>query len=585
MANVGFASLCLALGLGSILSFVRLHWLTKKQTWLVYQGLLFSLSLSFFVLITGFILNDFSMSSVAEHSHSQQSLLYKIAAVWSHHEGSFLFLSWLMSFLPLCDLRRWLSFTDKQTKEYFRIMGRILTLWIGYSVIFASPFREVFEISSPGGLNPLLQDQMVIIHPPILYVGYALTFYLLGLGLLGRQNLHTIALLSFGFLSMGITLGSYWAFTELGWGGWWFWDPVETLSLLPWLVTGALLHRLKGSKMFSFLPLLPALSVLLGFVVIRSGAVQSVHSFAFDEQRGYSLLFLIIGFGAMTLTARSQVLRQAPFTKDIFQKIAFWGFIVCSFILLLGSLTPPIFSFVQSKNIELSRHFFDTLSTFIGIGILISLILFEGKPFWRKKNIIGLLVFVLCGATSLLWTLPSGSIPQNLILSLSCALIILCFWKFCQVPHFRLWVHSGIAIAALGMALETQGRLESSVVLKQGETAEIHHPWNLTFQNLTPLKTALYEGARAKISLNNQNTQAQKTFLPERRRYFSQNLLTSESGQKFSFPHAFLVHMGDKTSDHAWFFEFSYHPWVFLIWIGGTLIFIGSILVAIKHET
>ena len=384
---IGFALLLLVFSICIFLPVFN-FWSLRKTSHLDYLNKisLFLIGTAFFCaafsqlsLIYSFLISDYSVSNVYNNSHHLKPFIYKISGSWGNHEGSMLLLISILSGYSFAF--QLFSKIDSKTKLVITSsQSAIIALLAAFTAFTSNPFERIFPTPTEGlGLNPLLQDIGLALHPPMLYTGYigfSLIFSFAIAGLLVErvdqkfaQFLKSWLFFSYGFLTLGIGLGSWWAYRELGWGGYWFWDPVENISLMPWIAATALIHSVKlleKKEIFKiwtvFLAILTFILCLLGIFLVRSGILTSVHSFAIDAKRGFFVIALIILIGGAGLLILGAKMHKLEGEKE---KIFFWSkigailinnyfLVIALFIVLLGTIYP-IFS----------RGFFDQ---FISIG-------------------------------------------------------------------------------------------------------------------------------------------------------------------------------------------------------------------------
>ncbi|WP_375611161.1 MULTISPECIES: heme lyase CcmF/NrfE family subunit [unclassified Bartonella] len=395
------------------------------------------LLLSFLVIIYAYVVSDFSVLNVVENSHSEKPMLYKITGVWGNHEGSMLL--WVLSLAFFSAL---MAFFSQHLPEDFKTLVLICQSWITTAfllfILFVSnPFLRVNPPALQGnGLNPLLQDIALAIHPPLLYLGYvgfslcfsfAVAALIMGhVDRIWARGIRPWLLLAWCFLTLGIMVGSYWAYYELGWGGYWFWDPVENVSFMPWLSGTALLHSalvLEKREILKswtlFLALLTFSLSLMGTFLVRSGLLVSVHSFAVDPARGQAilaLLFFFTGAAFLLFALRTPILK----TERFFQPISREGFIVLNNLLLttitatvlIGTLYPYFIEILTGQKISVGAAFFNLtcgplmvlLLLFVPFGTMMAwkrgdfLAVFE--RLWFVFVLVGIVCFIIFYATS-----------------------------------------------------------------------------------------------------------------------------------------------------------------------------------------
>lgn len=572
-----------ALLLGSLLTSLLLVFF-NKATSRFYAFLPILLTVSFGWLIYGHLASDFSLLNVVHHSHTQKPWLYKLAGTWGNHEGSMLlwtlFLSWA-GFLAFPKNRQALGLYSLLTFGF-----------IFFLMMTCDPFAASAIIPEEGNdLNPLLQDPLLAIHPPFLYAGYICTSILFIMGVLKMTSLkdwRKWTLLSWTLLTIGLGLGSFWAYYELGWGGWWFWDPVENISLIPWLLLTALLHTLllpeKNDRRIHFLGYLTFLSCLIGTFVVRSGLLISVHSFAISPERGLFLGILI----AFILLPGAWILLKSPtdsppslspdnssISRPQAIRYGILFLILGSIIVTFGTFYPLILeAFHQS--ITVGAPYFN--STFI--PIMLPLLGLMAIQHWitRSGNLVPQTYSTLLASIVMIILL----IWMNL-LPLSLKLIPLCLggWLVLSTCHKGIetrtlkslsmtLAHAGLGLMVIGMSLTTLLETESLVALKEGESTQISDI-SLTLDHLEPHKGPNYMCQRAilKDSMGNQ-------LAPEKRFYWTQGIIHNETAIQSGLFHHLYIALGERYDNDSWSFRLYYKPWINLLWGGLILMVLGG---------
>jgi len=382
---IGFIFILVALISSLIIIFSEIF---KKLSFKYFQFFIFTLTLftilSFFSLIIAYIISDFSNFNVFENSHSNKPLLYKIAGSWGNHEGSMLLWISIMTLYGFVfSLEKNISIEFKRLALFFQTF--LFTIFCCFIIFTSNPFLvNAIDVKEGLGLNPILQDPALAIHPPMLYagyVGYSIVFSFAIAGIIQKKIdknwiilTRKWSLLSWTFLTAGIALGSYWAYYELGWGGWWFWDPVENISLMPWITGLALTHSLlmyKGGyllqKWIVFLSILCFSLSVFGTFLVRSGILTSVHSFASDSSRGLFLLiifFLITGFGFTVFLIKTpkknkslQILFINKVSALIINNVLM---IIATLTIFLGTIYPIIIEVITDNRISVGGPYFNS---------------------------------------------------------------------------------------------------------------------------------------------------------------------------------------------------------------------------------
>ena len=408
--EIGYFALVLALISSLSLAFLPLISLQPyKKIYVASLIIPILVTIALLCLLLSFILSDFSVMLVMKHSHSAKPLLYKITGSWGNHEGSMLLWLWLLTlFIGIFALCSHLEWTLKSTS--LAILGAITSAFCSFILLTSNPFARIFPAAEEGmGLNPLLQDIGLAIHPPLLYTGYvgcAISFAA-ACALLMHPNypirqfankLKPWVSISWCFLTLGIALGSWWAYRELGWGGYWFWDPVENASLLPWLSATALLHSLivtqireQLAKWTIMLSLLTFILSLLGTFLVRSGVLTSVHAFANDPNRGIFILALISVAIITSLSLFALKADTLPTTKQLVLKSK-EGMMLCNTTLLLiaaatvllGTIYPLILEAFTGKNVAVGAPYYHKSFNYIALVIL-ALAAFGPYFVWKKR--------------------------------------------------------------------------------------------------------------------------------------------------------------------------------------------------------
>ena len=409
----GNISLCITL----ILSIIQIILFSKRnfnqnnlKKISIYFILTFS-SISFFSLMLGYIVSDFSILNIFQNSHTSKPLIYKISATWGNHEGSMLL--WIIV-LAIFNLFLFKLYNEKNyilISKSLETQGIIMLGFILFTIITSNPFKTITPNKIDGlGFNPILQDPALAIHPPLLYLGYVgfSSVFSLAVGVLSTNNSEKInwhnymkpfVVAAWTFLTSGIALGSIWAYYELGWGGWWFWDPVENASLMPWLLATALLHSLiiveKKKSLQSWVLLLSIVTFLLsvfGTFLVRSGILTSVHTFALDPERGIYILFFTAILGSYSLILYGQKSKKY-FNNNYFAFLSKEGSILLNNIIMvivcatifLGTIYPLILEAITNNKISVGEPYFN--STVIPIIIPAIMIMGVGPLIsWKKED-------------------------------------------------------------------------------------------------------------------------------------------------------------------------------------------------------
>ena len=593
--------------------FKRPHYLALNPLLTGVQSL-FSL-LSFALLAHAFLTDDFTVIYVAQHSNSQLPDFFKFAATWGGHEGSMLF--WLAA------LTLWTSvfciFADKSDRLFYhRTLAMLALIALGFMLfilLVSSPFERSFPPPPEGrDLNPMLQDVGLIFHPPLLYLGYvgfAISFAMVVASLVSgcfdaavARWIRPWTMISWGFLTAGIILGAWWAYYELGWGGWWFWDPVENASLMPWLLGTALVHSLIVSEkrgVFNYWTILLAIFAfalsLLGTFIVLSGVLTSVHAFAVDPDRGMALLILFfsLSFIALALFAFRVNLWQGEvrfllWSKETAFLLINGLFAVAASAVLVGTFYPMVFTAMNWGSISVGapyfNHVFTPLALLLMVAMGIAVVLrWKSVPtkqiLWRLYLLpVAVLLAVALTMQTLTQVAYSLQILPTIFISLAIWIILT------HLPYLRyMWqirplamrlAHIGFAICVIGAMMNSYYGDEKGVRLKPNESATLAG-FSFTYDDYQDVIGANYTAERAIFKIAKENeTLAQVT--PERRYYDVRTMTMAEVGLYHYFLDDIYIVMGDKFGNLEYAFRLHYKPYVRALWLGGIVMVFASLL-------
>ncbi|MCH9758478.1 MAG: heme lyase CcmF/NrfE family subunit [Proteobacteria bacterium] len=586
-------------------------------------------AVAFFCLMWAFVSDDFSVAYVANNSNTEMPLIYKISSVWGAHEGSLLL--WL---LMLSGWSAAVSFFSRAlpaqfTAQILAVLGFISIGFQLFTLLTSNPFLRLLSVPLQGReLNPLLQDFGLAVHPPMLYMGYvgfsvcyAFTVAALWNGRMDAAWARWVRVWTNSawiFLTLGITLGSWWAYYELGWGGWWFWDPVENVSFMPWLAGTALLHSLAAVETrgrlriwTAFLALLTFSLCLLGTFIVRSGILTSVHSFASDPARGlFILIFLIIVIGSSLLLFgwRMPLLRQQaeihPISREggiLFNNVFLSAALVA---VLIGTLYPLLLDALGVGKMSVGPPYFNSvflpltipLALFVGIG---------GYTYWKKDTLKRLLQRL---------RLPAGlAIVGGGLLPL---FFISYHWAAALGLMLALWVasasgkiltdyrgsrpglavvgmvlaHCGLAAFIAGVTMVSSYGAEKDVRLAVGEGYALAGYRFVLAQPVEQKKVANYQTQIATIEVW-QGEQQIATLHPEKRRYVSQQQPLAEAGIDAGIWRDLYVSLGEPLEQvgqdgigGAWSVRLQVKPLIRWIWGGAVLMALGALLAAVAKQ-
>ncbi len=579
-------------------------------------------ALAFAALTWAYVTSDFTVLNVADNSHTLKPMIYKVAGVWGNHEGSMLL--WLL----MLSLFGMLVALRQDERRVLQIHGLIGAGFLAYTLLASNPFERIYPPPFDGmDLNPVLQDPALALHPPLLYMGYvgfsvAFAYAVAALwdGKADRDWASAVrpwVMLAWTALSAGIALGSWWAYYELGWGGWWFWDPVENASLMPWLVGTALLHSVivmqtrGGLRRWTVLLAITAFSLsLLGTFLVRSGVLTSVHAFAVDPQRGVFILALLVLYtgGALLLYAlrAGNLKSDAAFSPASRESLLVFNNLFLATMtatVLIGTLYPLALSALDAGQISVGPPYFHL--TFVPLAVPL-LILVTIGPFvpWKKgdpRGIAGKLrAAAFLTALTLLMTLFAGHsplLPSLLGSGLAAWLIYGALTEAAtRLGLFRLsgsdimrrlagtsparWgmtlAHLGLGIAVLGMTGTGLWLREHTAVLQPGDKMSVAH-FELTLTEVGPAFGPNYTAIRAIIDGRNTRSGRHFTLMPENRHFTIADEMTTEAAIRQSALSDIYVVLGER-GDDGWVINAKTHPFVKCLWLGFFLITLGGAL-------
>lgn len=578
------------------------------------------MALSFLILVFAFMRSDFSVALVANNSHTLKPMVYKIAGAWGNHEGSMAM--WCLVNIGFGAIA---AATMRTGRELFEaralgVQGMLAVGSLAYLLFASSPFLRLDPAPFQGaGLNPLLQDPALALHPPMLYlgyVGYSFVFALAAAGLMeGRidrvwaKEARIWSLAAFAPLTLGIALGSYWAYYELGWGGWWFWDPVENASLMPWLIGAALLHSVivteKRESFAAWTALLAVLSFLfsiLGAFLVRSGVLTSVHAFAVDPERGTLLLLGLLAYGGFALglfAMRAPALTGGKPWQLFSREGALMAnnvvLIVATLTVLLGTLFPLIAE-AFGRTISVGEPYFNL--TFVPILVLILILLPVVQAWaWGKADLKSWTRWAMGGAvlTAVFLLLGVGvmSIPLGAAFGVAVGvwLVFGGVWEMkrramtlsrvFKMPA-RVWAmtlaHVGLGLFVIGAVIETSGRYEATLALAEGGTGTVAG-WEITLNEVRAIEGPNWYADKAVLTARKGGVIAE--LLPMKRFYPAAMMPTTETAIHKTGTGDLYVALGEQREvdgQARWVFRVYYNPMVDLLYFGVVLIGLGGLL-------
>ena len=594
-------------------------WMAVGDPAAIAQFLL--IAVSFAALTHAFVVSDFSLKLVWANSHTDKPMLYKVTGVWGNHEGSMLLWVLILSLFGAAA-----AFFGGALPP--RLRARVLSVqaWIGVAflafIIFTSnPFTRLAEPPFNGeGMNPLLQDPGLAFHPPFLYLGYvglsmAFSFAVAAL-LEGRVDatwarwVRPWTLAAWIFLTIGIALGSWWAYYELGWGGFWFWDPVENASFMPWLLAAALLHSAivveKREALKSWTILLSIMAFgfsLIGTFIVRSGVITSVHSFASDPSRGIFILAILAVFvgGALTLYAFRASSMQA---KGVFSMVSRETALVVNNILLavaalvvfVGTIWPLVAEMFFGRKLSVGAPFFD--QAFTPFMVILALVLPIGAMMpWKRarlgrtmRNLVPAFVLALAIA-GLAWSLESGNSLMALIATFLGSWLVLGaateIWTRAARTPARLlrlpradWgkatAHSGLGITFIGIGLLMAGSVEDIRVAQLGQPFDVDG-YEITLQKVQEVQGPNYMSSTGTM-LVKKDGKLIATMHPEKRVYPVQRMPTTEAAIHTTFLGDIYLVVGDPQQDGGYAVRTYIKPFAVWIWAGAIIMALGGLL-------
>ncbi|HAF80075.1 MAG TPA: heme lyase NrfEFG subunit NrfE [Brevundimonas sp.] len=580
-------------------------------------------ALAFAALIYAFVISDFSVSNVAANSHTDKPMLYKVAGAWGSHEGSLLLWCLVLTvFGAVLARARGLPFGLKASAV--ATQGALGSLFLAFAVFTSSPFTRLDPAPFQGAsLNPLLQDPALAAHPPLLYAGYvgfSVCFSLAVAALIeGRAQtafwpawgrwVRPWALASWAFLTVGITLGSFWAYYELGWGGWWFWDPVENASLMPWLAATALLHSVTvlatrdGLRAWTIMLAVVAFSMsMVGTFLVRSGILTSVHAFAVDPERGSFILVLLAIYigGALALFGWriGSVREGAPFELVSRETLLVVNNLLLSVILgivLIGTLYPLMTEAFDHK-VSVGAPYFDRIAGPIALTLMIAMAV-GPLTRWRRDRLPAVgrrLVIPATGgaiAAAIIAAVAWGRIGTLPFFGLTVAIgvgiaSLAPLWKrkLLRTPLFT-WgmviAHLGCAVSLAGMACDSAFTVEKLVAARPGEAIRTAG-WTLRFVKIMPLAGDNWTALQADMAVDRGGRAVMMR--PQSRFFTSPPTTTSEAALLTRWDGQLYVVLGEEVEGGRWQLRIWWKPFVTLIWFGGVLIALGGALALVGHE-
>tara|TARA_B100001758_G_scaffold153348_1_gene132186 strand:- start:1343 stop:3256 length:1914 start_codon:yes stop_codon:yes gene_type:complete len=583
---------------------------------------------AFFFLIASFGLyvwlaatDNFSVLYIASHSNTNLPIFYKISSIWSAHEGSmFLWIVFLAVWGFIFNFK--ISQSNPLKSLTLGILSLVIVGFLLFLLLTSNPFQTILPIPPINGadINPVLQDPALVIHPPTLYLGYvgfsipfacAIAFLIKGNSDIEWELMvQKWSIMAWIFLTIGITLGSWWAYYELGWGGYWFWDPVENVALMPWLAATAFMHSLsvsiKSKKLRVWTILLSILVFslsLFGAFIVRSGIIDSVHSFANDPERGLYLLgfiSLIIITSLILFVLRFSKIQSIEsikrFSKESFVSINNIFFGVLIFSVMLGVTYPLIYEYLLNQKISVGAPFYTAIFSPIVLLACIFLIFSVDSKWSRrlKSNLLNLPV-VISTASSVFITLlflylfDINDLYMNSLIFVGFLIILRYMFEIYKLIKFRKYINpfSAIAHIALGLllisiSLNSSLSTERAMSLKIDET-EKYKDLTINFQNINLSNGSNYDAIKADLLIQTTNGKSFK-LSPEKRRYFTRGQITTETAIHASPIRDIYITIGDQLDDGSWVVNIQLNYLIRWIWFSAILMSFAGILLIITNK-
>lgn len=637
IAELGQLALVIAFAVALVQSTLPLYGAAKRDRRLIElastaaMAQLLFLSLAFGILIHLYAISDFSVTNVYNNSHSTKPLIYKISGTWGNHEGSLVMWVWILALFGAAVAVFGRSMPAVFKARTLAVQGMIGLGFLAFMLWTSNPFLRMDPIPLDGrGLNPILQDPGLAIHPPMLYVGYvgfstAFSFAIAAL-IEGRVDavwarwLRPWTLAAWISLTLGIALGSWWAYYELGWGGWWFWDPVENASLMPWLLGTALVHSLAVSEkrnMFKRWTLILAIFSfslsLLGTFLVRSGVLTSVHAFASDPERGLFILlflFIVIGSSLLLYGLRMKDMEASPGFELVSRETALLInnvlFVLMCAVVLLGTLYPLVVDMLDMGSVSVGPPYFNLFSALIFGPML--LIMAPGQTFrWKRDDkktlkkaafipfllsivfsvLLGFLIgegfsmLVAIGTFIALWILAHG--VQDSRSKMANAPDLLSGVKRLSLSYWGMQLgHFGVAVCVIGVMYSIDLSESRDVRLSAGDQYELGS-YSFQLERYHVVEGPNYRADEAIIHVYEEGRFLTDMF-PQKRHYLAGGQTMTEAGIKGNLWRDLYVSMGEPLDGGAWSVRLHVKPFVRWIWYGAMYMALGGLLAIVDRR-
>ncbi len=631
--EIGHFALVIALLFAIVQSVVPLAGAAlRRPLWMAYArpmaaGQFLFVAIAYAALTASYMLDDFSVVNVANNSNSMLPWYYKFSAVWGNHEGSVLLWSMMLAGWGYFAVRYSRELPRDMVARVISVLGMVCVGFLLFILVTSNPFERLLPQMPQDGadLNPLLQDIGLIMHPPMLYMGYvgfSVVFAFAIAALLGGRLDAAWARwarpwtnLAWAFLTIGIALGSWWAYYELGWGGWWFWDPVENASLLPWLTGTALMHSLavtekRGSfKSWTLLLAITTFSLsLLGTFLVRSGVLTSVHAFANDPSRGFFILMLLgitVGLSLLVFALRApRVSHKVGFgwlSRDAMLLINNIMLVILTVTVLLGTVYPLLLDALNLGKISVGPPYFNAL--FVPLTLLMCVFMGMG-PISRWKDTSSKLLIQRLWLSAVVAVVLGMALPLIFAERWSAPVaigIIAALWivlpmlrdlydktrhassvgaglKKLSLAYWGMQLgHLGVAVTIIGVAVVSNYNIERNVRMSVGDSVSVAG-YTFTMTELASRRGPNFLADRAVIEVQRDGRTRSFTMNPEKRLYIARGMPMTQVALRPGFFRDLYVAMGEDLGDNSWAMRVQYKPFVRWLWLGGLLMAAGGVL-------